>query len=80
MTTDKILNDSFTWGDLVRVKQSAPINYNSGELGSVSGLRTIESSDVAQKFNQVIGSCLYLVEFSNGESLEVPEIFLTKIG
>lgn len=53
-------NGSFSWGDLVVVVESPSPMLPSGSLGSICGIR--ESAD----------GTLYLVEFGNGSSLELP--------
>lgn len=78
MVTDKSLNDSFSWGDEVQIKSSAPLQFNPNAYGSVCGLRSIESESIANQFLQPIGTNLYLVEFSNGKAIEIPEIFLKR--
>jgi hypothetical protein len=43
----------------------------------VCGLRAIETTAAAEEFSQPIGTTLYLVEFAEGEAIEVPEAFLS---
>jgi len=79
MASDKILNSSFNWGDPVMIKQTAPECYKPGSIGSICGIRTINSLDIAQQFNQAMNSELYLIEFSDGKSLEIPKAFLSNL-
>lgn len=79
MASNQILNDSLTWGDAVQVKQSAPQQFHPGEIGGVCGIEIIKSTEKAEQFCQKIGSKLYLVEFENGEAIDIPESFLIKI-
>jgi len=63
MVTNPPMNDNFCydWGDTVRVITTAPNVMRPGQVCSVCGMRQHE------------GVNLYLVEFSDGEALEVPE-------
>lgn len=79
MAANQLLNPSFNWGDLVQVKSAAPLCYNAGELGSVTGIRKIEKDQVSDQFQQFKDTYLYLIEFGNGDAIEIPEIFLIKI-
>ena len=67
-----------TWGDAVRVSAAAPPRFRPGELGAVCGLRTVETQRVAEEFAQPVGTTLYLVEFAEGDAIEVPEAFLER--
>lgn len=79
MASDQILNNLFNYGDSVRVKENAPIQYNPNAIGSISGIRQIKSETTVMHFQQPPGSYLYLIELSNGNSLEIPEIYLNKL-
>ncbi|HRD56231.1 MAG TPA: hypothetical protein PLC42_07545 [Parachlamydiaceae bacterium] len=68
--------NSFSWGDPVTIKQNAPKYYKPGFKGSICGIRIIDSPEVAEQFNAMIGSELYLIEFIDGEALEIPKSFL----
>ncbi len=76
MVTNKTLNFNFDWGDPVMIKQNAPQCYKPGSQGCICGIRIIDSKEIAQQFDQIIGSELFLVEFNNGETLEIPKNFL----
>lgn len=69
----------FECGEIVIIKQTAPQYYKPGSIGSICGIRTIDSKEVASQFGQAIGSELYLVEFNNGDSLEIPKVFLSSL-
>ncbi len=77
MTSNKSLDSIFNWGDTILIKQIAPERYKPGFQGCICGMRTIDSVEVATQFDQKIGSELYLIEFDNGETLEIPIFFLT---
>lgn len=80
MDTDKRMSDKiFDWGDSVRILDAAPQKYYAMGTGSVCAIRVIETKDVSEEFDEPIGSILYLVEGSDGLSLEIPERFLEAI-
>lgn len=84
MASDQLLNNSFAWGDEIYVSQEAPNEFHpgtfgsTGTFGSICGIREISSLQMAKKFDQKMGSKIYLVEFENGEAIEIPEMYLTK--
>lgn len=65
-----------TWGDTVRIKEGASLEMHPGALAAVCGMRAVETAEQAKQFNCAIGTTLYLVEFSDGTSLELPEACL----
>lgn len=77
MAHNKLLDSNFNWGDVVVIKLIAPERYKPGFQGSVCGIRSIDSVEVSKQFDQMLGSELYLVEFNDGETLEVPKCYLT---
>lgn len=77
MASNKLLDPIFNWGDTVIIKENAPTRYKPGFIGSVCGIRTIESPEIAMQFDAIMGSKLYLIEFNNGEAIEIPGILLT---
>ena len=62
-----------TWGDTVRVKADALPEMHPGALAAVCGTRKVDTAELARQFNCEIGTTLYLVEYSDGSSLEIPE-------
>jgi hypothetical protein len=66
VATGKQMNSKqeFDWGEEVEVKAEAPAEFHPRQHGSVSGVRQIESANV------------YLVEFPDGSSIEIPERYL----
>ncbi len=79
MATNQILSPLFSWGDPVQVKKTSPVKYKAGAIGSICGIRVIDSLFVAKKFDQPIGTNLYIVEFEDGSDLEIPEVFLIRL-
>lgn len=57
----------YDWGQEVRVAANAPENMRPGKTGSICGMR---------EFN---GSRFYLVEFSDGQAVEILEDFLERV-
>ena len=66
----------FTWGDLVKVESDAPPQLQPDELGSVCSIREVETPDQEVQLGGPIGSRVYLVEFGDGEAMEIPEAWL----
>lgn len=58
---------SYDWGQEVRVVTTARITTRPGQAGSVCGMRELD------------GKRLYLVEFSDGEAIEILEEFLERV-
>lgn len=54
-------NFIYDWGETVRVVTTAPEELHPGQTCAVCGMRQRE------------GTNLYLVEFQNGDSFEIPE-------
>jgi hypothetical protein len=73
-----MVTNKLTWGDDVIVKVNAPKEYNPSAVGSICGIRTIETCEDSQEFSSSLGESVYLVEFSNGCSIEIPGSFLLK--
>jgi hypothetical protein len=65
-----------TWGDTVRIKNDASQAMRPGSLAAVCGMREVETVEQAKQFGCAIGTTLYLIEFGDGSSIEVPEAFL----
>lgn len=56
------MNNKYDWGDTVQVSRDAPQEQRPGAIASVCGIT--QSNE---------GVLLYLVEFSDGSSVEIPE-------
>ena len=69
----------FTWGDTVRVKAGAQPARRPGAIAEVVGIREIEVAEQARQFEAPIGSKLYLIEFGDGTSLEIPEAWIETV-
>lgn len=68
-----------TWGDTVRVKANAPISMRPGAVAEVVGIRDINTPDQAAQFDIPVGATVYLIEFGNGDSMEVADKWLEAI-
>jgi hypothetical protein len=64
-------NQKFDWGEEVQVSLDAPPELNPGNRGSVCGhrLRGFYPEQIR----------LYLIEFSDGKAIEVPEQWLVAV-
>ena len=69
----------FTWGDTVRVNEAAEPMRRPGSLAEVVGLREIEDETQARCFGAAIGTKLYLIEFGDGVSIEIPEAWIKAV-
>jgi hypothetical protein len=69
----------FTWEDTVRIMAQAPAEARPGSIAEVCGIREIETSDQAKEFAAPIGTKLYLIEFGDGESIEIKEGWLEPV-
>ncbi len=68
-----------TWGDTVRVKASAPVSMRPGRLAAVVGMRDVETQEQVIEFEAAIGSKVYLIEFGDGDAIEVAETWLEAV-
>ncbi len=69
-------NNLYTWNDSVLIKSNAPSSYFPGKSAAVCGIEQVKSQELASEFEIKIGDWLYTVEFGDGSSIEVPEIYL----
>ena len=65
-----------TWGDSVRIKESAAPEMRPRALADVCGMREVETPEQAKQFNCTIGTTIYVVEFGDGTSLEIPAAYI----
>lgn len=76
MTSRKI--NLFTWNDLVVIKRDAPSPYPPQKMAVVCGMERVRSEGLSNEFNTDIGDWLYTIEFGDGSSIEIPELYLEK--
>jgi len=77
MTTNSF--DKITWGDQVIVDSSAPPEYRPSEEGSVCGIYALDTDDKARRYGGTLGTVMYLIEFTDGNAIEIPNVFLRKV-
>jgi hypothetical protein len=71
-------NHKFNWGDTLIIKKDVPPDFHPGEVVSVCSVIKMNSDDV-KKFSTIMQSnWMYIVEFGDGNSIELPEDFLEK--
>jgi hypothetical protein len=75
LAREKAMPD-FTWGDSVRVKAGAPAAMRPGALAAVCAMTEIENDAQAKEYEAPIGSTVYLIEFGDGTSIEIPEAWI----
>lgn len=68
-----------TWGDTVRIKDHAPPQMRPGNLASVCGMRTVETREQAKVFGCPVSTTVFLVEFSDGSSIELADFYLEMV-
>jgi hypothetical protein len=77
MAANKIKHKhKYVWGQLVKVKKDAPDLLRPDQDCSICGVRSIETENISKALSEPIGSFVYLVEFSDGYSIEIPEHLL----
>ena len=68
-----------TWGDTVQIKDHVSQPMRPGSLASICGMRELETAEQAEQFGCGIGTTVYLVEFSDGTSMELAEDFVVVV-
>jgi hypothetical protein len=71
-------DNKFTWGDAVIVKKNASPIYRPGEFASICGIDKITTQKEADELNCKNGEWIYIVEYEDGSSIEIPECYLEK--
>lgn len=69
----------YDYGDSVTVNNNAPARYRPKAKGSLCGVRRVEMDEQAKAANTSVGTTLWLVEFEDGSSVEVPEEYLISL-
>ncbi len=60
----------------MRIKADAPEAFRPGFLAAVCGIRLVETPEQAKQFGCAIGASLFLIEFRDGSSVEIPDEFV----
>ena len=66
---DLLKKRPLNYGDLVIVGQPG----HSRQMGSICGIRTVATEEIATEFGTKIGDRLLLIEFSDGSDAEIAE-------
>lgn len=66
----------FTWGDSARIRGESPTEMRPGAYVAVCAISEADTAERAAEFGCSIGDVVYLVEFSDGSSIEVAERYL----
>ncbi|MBL8239732.1 MAG: hypothetical protein JNM66_20070 [Bryobacterales bacterium] len=74
VTSESMMEFPFEWGSTVRVKAN-----EAKLLASVCGFRLVETQSVADEYSAEIGEYLVLVEFSDGDTKEIPASQLERL-
>lgn len=69
----------YDYGEAIRISAKAPECYSPCAKGSLCGVRHVETESQAKAANVSVGTVLWLVEFGDGSSVEVPEDYLTPL-
>lgn len=71
-------NNLFTWNDLVVIKLNAPISYFPGKIAVICGMEQIKSEKLLNEYDISMGDWIYTIEFGDGSSIEIPELYLER--
>lgn len=66
----------YDYGNSVTINNNAPERYRPKAKGSLCGFRRVETDEQAEAANTSVGAMLWLVEFEDGSSVEMPEEYL----
>ena len=66
----------FDYGDSVLIRNDAPDKYKPNNRASICGMRAAENEQTAKEFGIKLYHKIYTVEFGDGSSIEIPEIYL----
>ena len=67
---------AINWGDLVRVKATAPAAMRPGEIAEVVGLREVEDEHQSVEFGVPVGERICQIEFGDGSDMEIAAIWV----
>ena len=68
------------YGNTVEISKNAPHKYYPGEQGELCGVRCVETEEHAKASDVRIGTVMWIVEFLDGSSCEIPEEYLSLKG
>lgn len=70
---------SLSWGDSVRVVESAPNVGWRNTVAEIVGMRTIENEADGEALHAKVGAIVYLIERADGESIEILEDWIEEL-
>lgn len=70
---------NITWGDTVRIKPSASHDKRPSSFAAVCGISAVETEEHARDVGCRVGTTVYLIEFTDGVSVEVSGEWLEKV-
>ena len=66
----------YEYGQTVRVVASAPVSLKPGTNVAVVGMTRLDQEREVLKVRCLVGTDIYLVEYADGTSIEVPEQYI----
>jgi hypothetical protein len=66
----------FDYGDIVSIKSTAPIKYRPDNIGWICGITKIDSEFLINEYKLELNDYVYLVEYEDGSSNTIPELFI----
>jgi hypothetical protein len=79
MATGETTKTGLDYGSAVRVLAHAPERARPGEFASVCGIATTATPEHAAHVGVAVNTTVYLIEFGDGEAIEVPADWLELI-
>ena len=73
-----INENKFTYGEYVKIKDTAPSHFCPGRVASVCGIIRIQTKTLAERYQSNIGEWIYTIEYIGGSDTEIPESYLEK--
>jgi hypothetical protein len=56
----------------VQIVEESPVEYRPRAIGWICGIYEIDSPEKAEKRGWALGVVLYLIEYADGASMEIP--------
>jgi len=66
----------YHYGQTVRVSAHARKSFRPGELVAVVGMWKVSNNEQAHHTGHPVGTVLYLIEYDDGSSIEIPEEYI----
>ncbi len=68
----------FDWNEAVVIADHAPAKFGPSKIAAVVGMRVVENETQASASGFLVGTVLYLLEFSDGSMIELPPSLLRR--